>query len=405
MRKAETLLLDSEELKNQWKVSCHEMWQDIFGDSDAYMDYYERYKWHRNFVFLLAKADILCSMLHLNPYQIREGELDRELHYIVGVCTREEMRGRGYMRTLLQEMFRYLYQKGEPWTYLMPAAQAIYEPYDFCPVSWVQPREVRFYREERTIQEKEGYGGGWTDCMESRGGTRERVLSYEECSRTERRALENFAEHCLSKYYCVYAVHHESYFAEIAAELRACGGGLIVLEEEGEIIGYAEYMYDEGEEIPVEVAEIVFADGKREVGFRMFGEYLLGVCGEEVLRVLFTESAFLPKSFWEKGLDGGDGQSVRGLMGYPKKCQIMARVLDFRQAAQTLKRPEGWAEHVCCQISDSFLEENNGCWELCFRDGGNVVRRTQNTPVVCMDMREFTKLFFRQRPLYINDMV
>lgn len=396
MEEEEIVLVETVLYKERWRVSCHQMWQDIFGDSDEYMDYYECFKWPVNQVFLLRRKDKLCAMLHLNPYRICQGKEEHRLHYIVGVSTREEMRGKGYMGMLIKETFRYLYGRDEAWTYLMPAAQAIYEPYQFCPVSWIDPVEAYLCREDFqdqaakvNLQEKYDADG--------KAVSMEGVCSYEGCSREEKKELVEFSHRCLSRRFRVYAVHDEEYFQEISQEMKACGGELLVVKSGGAIIGYTEYMYDEENQIPVEIAETVFAEGKRELGYGMIKEYLLKHFVREKLRVLFTESAFLPD-----GLLAGEGPGRRK---HTRKCQLMARILVFPKAARSFKRPEGWPEHIYCQITDPFLEENNGVWELCFGEKDTAVRRTQEEPDTCMDIREFTALYFKQSPFYINDLV
>lgn len=388
MDDVQIILLASDAAKEQWRVSCHMMWQDIFDDSDAYMDYYESCKWPVNRVFLLTEGDRLCSMLHLNPYRIRQENMEQELHYIVGVSTEPGVRGRGYMGLLLREAFGYLRGRGEAWTYLMPAAEAIYQPFGFRSVSRAQSIETCFCRRESAGKEKSA-----GQCDGRRHGNAlpsERVYSFGECPDTKKKELTHFAERCLSKRFKIFAVRNDSYWEEISRELEACGGELLILECGGEIIGYTEYMYDLDEEIPVEIAETVLEDGKREQGYAMLGEYLLEHCGQEKLRVLFTESAFLPEQVCRNG---------------SSRCQIMARILNFEQTARSLKRPKDWPERVCCHIADPVMEENHGVWELCFSGEETTVRRVEENPAFCLEIGEFAELFFGQKPLYINDMV
>ena len=59
-----------------------------------------------------------------------------DLHYIVGVCTKKAEQGKGYMGQLVTEALRICKEDGEPFTVLMPAAEAIYRPYDFVSAGW-----------------------------------------------------------------------------------------------------------------------------------------------------------------------------------------------------------------------------------------------------------------------------
>ena len=55
--------------------------------------------------------------------------IEKESYYIVAVATRKEYRGRRYMAGLLREALLDMYQAGVTFTYLMPAAEAIYLPH------------------------------------------------------------------------------------------------------------------------------------------------------------------------------------------------------------------------------------------------------------------------------------
>lgn len=109
------------------------LWEEVFTeDEDAFLDYYYEVKATENTIYVIEdEAGDPLSMLQLNPYSVRFGKKDRTLHYIVAVATREKYRGRGYMRELLETSASEMYRDGEPFTFLMPAAEAIYYPHGF----------------------------------------------------------------------------------------------------------------------------------------------------------------------------------------------------------------------------------------------------------------------------------
>ena len=73
--------LHTAESKVPWRVSCHGLWQDIFGDTQSYLTYYEQYKWKNNRVLLLTDEQELCSMLHL--IRILSGRREPYRSYII----------------------------------------------------------------------------------------------------------------------------------------------------------------------------------------------------------------------------------------------------------------------------------------------------------------------------------
>ena len=60
------------------------------------------------------------------------------MDYIVAVATKESRRGKGYMREVLTKALRDMNLEGRPFTFLMPAAEAIYRPFDFRFI-WKKP--------------------------------------------------------------------------------------------------------------------------------------------------------------------------------------------------------------------------------------------------------------------------
>lgn len=81
---------------------------------------------------LVAENDgAIVSMLHRNPYTFRFRGASVPADYIVAVATKVTCRHQGLMRTLLTKALQDMYTDGRPFTFLMPADEAIYTPFDF----------------------------------------------------------------------------------------------------------------------------------------------------------------------------------------------------------------------------------------------------------------------------------
>ena len=117
------------------KKICKKLWSHNFDDTELYTEYYFNNRWKES-ISLLADD---VSMIHQNPYTVDAGSKTLTLHYIVGVCTEKNERRKGYMDRLLRRALKLLYDKKEPFTYLMPADEKIYLPYDFCGIYPVTP--------------------------------------------------------------------------------------------------------------------------------------------------------------------------------------------------------------------------------------------------------------------------
>lgn len=117
------------------KQRVYEMWEDNFHDPVSYADFYFSEVYGKNEVLLnqetQADDDIVKGMLHLNPYALHVKGQPTKAKYIVGVATDEEYRRQGVMRELLVKTFQELRSRGELFTYLMPADENYYLPFDF----------------------------------------------------------------------------------------------------------------------------------------------------------------------------------------------------------------------------------------------------------------------------------
>lgn len=123
--------------EGRYKEEVYAMWQRNFHDPVPYADFYFEEVYGKNKVLLNiqeeSEADepIMMGMLHLNPYTLRIKGDSVPAHYIVGVATDEEYRRQGVMRELLIDSFQRLKKNGEAFTYLMPADENYYLPFDF----------------------------------------------------------------------------------------------------------------------------------------------------------------------------------------------------------------------------------------------------------------------------------
>ena len=120
-------------LDNQEKGLTKELWREAFPeDSEDFLDYYDHEKMKENQVLVREEADKIQSMLHLNPYHLQVRNAEWDIDYIVAVATRADMRHRGYMRSLLLRMMEDMRKRQLPFCFLMPAAEAIYTPFQFA---------------------------------------------------------------------------------------------------------------------------------------------------------------------------------------------------------------------------------------------------------------------------------
>lgn len=123
------------------------VYEQVFSeDTKRFVDYYYQYKTKDNEILVIEEDEQIVSMLHLNPYRMIVNGYELNSNYIVAVATLNDYRHRGYMRALLEKALRDMAEQQMPFTFLMPASEAIYAPFDFvwiCLHTELPPRVVQ----------------------------------------------------------------------------------------------------------------------------------------------------------------------------------------------------------------------------------------------------------------------
>ena len=198
-----------------------ELYREVFStDSDGFVDYYYTEKVKDNQMYVMEDDDKIVGMLHLNPYTLKVNGLDKETNYIVAVATKEEYRKRGIMRNLLTKALHDMYEEHQTFTFLMPAAESIYLPYDFRTV----------YKQNHMYYSTEHEGKGF-DIHE---------LKEEECEE-----LAGFMNQFLAAYYQVYANRTREYFERLKKEYESDGAKLMLYRKDGNIVDMRPWVMNE----------------------------------------------------------------------------------------------------------------------------------------------------------------
>lgn len=337
------------ELEASERQQTRHLWEQIFTeDTKHFLDYYYDVKTRDNQVFVVEDSDII-AMLHLNPYEVRIEDCIQKLHYIVAVATDERYRRRGIMGQLLKHVFRVMYDRKEPFTFLMPAAEAIYYPYDFRYV---------YSRKEGELSGEFGE----TDLQI-------RFATEEDCEE-----LARFANAFLTDYQVV-SNRTKEYYEMILKEQKSENGGIVLAYRSGELAG--SFCYAKGESY--EIREPLFAsvkDLKSSVAVLLQGENQMIKC-----------------------IDFGE----------EKRPIIMARILHLETFLKSLKLDAD--VDVFVELEDKFIEENNGVFHVVgtSKDGIQMVEKLEQveSSVKKIKMGEFTEMVFDKYlpKVFLNEVV
>ena len=175
------------------------LYREVFStDSAGFVDYYYTEKIKDNQIYVAQNDEDIIGMIHLNPYTLMVNGREKETNYIVAVSTKEEYRKQGIMRELLTKTLKDMYENHHTFTFLMPAAESIYLPYDFRTV----------YEQNHMYYEPEHEGKGF-EIQE---------LKTEECEELAV-SMNQFLGIC----YQVYAKRDAAYFERLKKEYESDG--------------------------------------------------------------------------------------------------------------------------------------------------------------------------------------
>ncbi len=280
-----------------------ELWEKIFvDDTKEFLDYYYARKTENNEIYGIFEDEKLVSMIHLNPYDVCVNDKTFPLHYIVAVATDADYRKRGLMGQLLKKTMRIMHDRKEPFTFLMPAAEAIYHPYDF---RFVYTRKQGKIYGENTEAEVEILPAAEKDCGKLAVFAKERLKEYQ-----------------------VFSNRTSDYYRTMIAEQNSCNGDVMMIQKQGELVGM--FCYAKGDSY--EIREPLFLEEQ---------DFLKAV-------YLLTKSEMEAVKCTEYGMD--------------KKPIVMARILHLETFLKSLKLDKDVDLRI--SLEDKFIEENNGVFHV-----------------------------------------
>lgn len=356
---------------------ARKLYEEIFDeDSPAFVDYYFRVKAAENEIFVVEneKQEILAT-LHLNPYKMMFCGEKAKTNYIVAVATRADCRHQGMMRSLLQASLQEMYRREETFTWLMPAAEAIYRPFGF-----------RFIYEKNkmtvtadVLQRAETDENWQIHSDQEVSGD----IFCEEAKKEDLAELAYFAEKQLSKLAEVYTVHDIAYFEQRMQEVGCEGGSLILIRKEKEICGYFLALKKDRE-----AWEIVVEDAVQKKAFPAVLHWF------EASEEKCTFTAF--PQIWEQYAQSENVPAIMGRIVHLERFVCCLKI----------KKEQEWK----IRLTDSLVPENNGYFIIKTGiEGGSLIRvenlSEKEKKMFCsMDIGQLTEELFRL-PVFLNEVV
>ena len=314
-------MMELRKLEQKEHSKTRNLWETVFSeDTKQFLDYYYFFKTRDNEIYAIEEDKAIRSMLQLNPYMLQVEEQQFRGNYIIAVATEEAYRSRGYMGMLLRKSMEEMYRRKEWFTFLMPAAEAIYTPYDF-----------RFIYNQRQalIEEIPEYG------FLSEEKSLNRKLDIKDASIGDAAEMAVFFNQHFADRWQVYAVRNEAYYQTLLFEQQSENGGIKLMESDGELVGMFDYAREDG----LEIREPLYLN-----------EY-----AEEFKKAVYA-------------MQRDSGESVKVYAPFEEVGEehpiIMARILYLPGLLSAMKVKEGEQMECSFAVLDTILTQNSRIWRI-----------------------------------------
>ena len=251
------------------------------------------------------------------------------------------------MGALLRTSLNDMYKKKVPFTFLMPAAEAIYTPYDF-----------RFVYDQDTGTVEPGKTG---DAEENSGVE---DCSYSDAALWEAEEIADFVQENFAPEWQVYALRNAPYYQTMIMEQQSERGGVRLLQSGGSLKGVYAYAAEGG----LEIREPLYLPGYESA-------FLQSV--SELYRELSDRGAIA---------DEGEKAAVRvyacpANISTGKKPVIMVRIVCLEELLKAMTVPEGTAVDCSFAVLDPIIRQNSRVWRITSGEDETVlhVRETEDS--------------------------
>jgi len=330
------------------------LWQYCFNDTPEFVEWFFANRFSPNNTLVLYEGNKVESALQLLPYKINLRDREMCTSYLVGVSTWPEARGRGYVTKLLKKATELMRER-QQW------------------VSVLLPFQYSFYRKY-----------GWEVCYE--------FLLYQDCADWSPMQGSNHATikpidleadlYLLGKSYSYFTRYYNGSmsrdkddWARLWMDHVLDGGvGYILTEESGEL-GYVLFSIA-GQNL--HIRELIFT------GYR---------AKRELLRFIGKHQGQVSTWSWRAPMD--DMTYMEMLDPRKNLCKFpfaMGRIIDVEQALSNI--PMNVDMEIVLEVTDPFIEWNNGRFRLSVDNGKLTVRKTMKSAESLLSIQTLNQLLW-----------
>ncbi|WP_052466484.1 GNAT family N-acetyltransferase [Beduini massiliensis] len=89
---------------DQYTAQIKQLWLDCFADeNETSTDFYFNHLYNPTYTYAIECYGQILAAMQIKPMTLKIGDKDVDTHFIVGVCTKRNFRGNGFMRTMMNQ--------------------------------------------------------------------------------------------------------------------------------------------------------------------------------------------------------------------------------------------------------------------------------------------------------------
>lgn len=334
--------------------SIKEIWSYCFNDGPTFMDYYFGNKYNENNTVVVEDKEEVVSSLQLNQYRIKLNDISYDTSYVVGVSTFPQVRGRGYMKNIMDFMLKELYRKGQLVSILMPIDYRLYRKYGYehC----YDQIEYKI-----DIDDLSRFKLSGSMCKVNFDHIKDMIeINNEFLADVNGNVLRD------EKYY-------ENLFKEINSE-----GGHVYINKNKEYEGYIIY----------------FLNGDKMFVREMFYKNIESL--KSMLKFIYNHNTQCKSVIISAPIN----DKIRLVLDNPKTCEIkikpfmMGRIINLKEYLESLELSNNINISANVNIEDKFIPENDGLFNINVENGKVSVKKIDGKENITFSINTISQMAF-----------
>lgn len=333
------------------------VWNYCFEDGEDFVKYYFENVYDENNTIIIEENDEVLSALQLNKYTIDIRDNKYDVSYVVGVSSKPEVRGLGYMKHLMTYTLEELYKNGEIVSLLMAIDYRLYKRYGFD-----------------HCYDQIQYNLRTDELLGFRLSSKLRKATFEDAetlSRIYTKAMESLNG---------YAVRDEAYFNRFIKEVSSESGYIYIDEENNSYIAY----YIQGDTFFV-----------RELIYNNISSL------KSMLAYIYNHNTQCKKTVINAPVD----DKIKLIIANLKTCEIKlipfmaGRVINFEKYIESLNScnidtQKINNESIKIKVIDKYINQNNSVFKISVCDNKIKIQRVEEDCDIELDINSITQLAF-----------